>query len=109
MKENTPKGPAGWTYLIPALVIFASFFGLAWVHTQCMGLKIDIRQIRSGNKELEAANRKLEIERTRLKSPDRLRNLGETELGLHRPSAEKTKIIDLRGFSSKGDSHEKAP
>lgn len=109
MREETQKGPAGWAYFMPLAVIFASFFGLTWVHTQCTDLKIGIHQIQNENKELEAGNRKLEIERARLKSPERLRKLGETELGLQRPTAEKIPIIDLRGFSIKGGNHEKTP
>lgn len=109
MKDDIHNGPVRWAYLVPIAAILVSFFGLAWVHTQCMELKISIHQIRSGNKDLAAANRKLEIERTRLKSPARLRRLGEMELGLQRVSAEKTPIFDLREFVVKGGNHEKTP
>lgn len=108
-KKTEQQSFTGWVYLIPVAMVFVSLFGLVWVHTQCTDLKIHINLIQSANKKLVDANRNLEIELARLKSPDRLRDMGEAELGLQRPSAEKTQIIDLRGFRTPGGNDEKAP
>lgn len=107
MSEAIRKNPSLWAYLVPIFVILVAIFGLVWIHTQCAAIKVSIHRIKSGNAELEAQNRKLEIERARLKSPGRLRRLGEAELGLERPSTEKILIIDLQGLETTGGNHEK--
>ncbi|MDY0164015.1 cell division protein FtsL [Desulfobotulus sp.] len=95
-----PPGAHAWIFLLS--MVFITLFSATWIRTQCTSLNFLITQTRADRDRLITRNRNLEIEQARLRSPERIRNLGETRLGLGMPKAENT--FDLSGIV-----HEKGP
>lgn len=96
MNPERPDFPGSLAWILLFCVFFSILFTATWIRTQCTGLHFRISRIQEEKNRLISQKQHLEIEQARLRSPERIRNLGANRLKLEMPKAENT--IDLTGF-----------
>ena len=97
-KENSKKQhnqystTAMATGVVILLLFVSEFFFYTWCRVQCVSLRYDIQDENETSASLEAQQKGLKIELTRLKSPVRIINIARQQ-GLIMPRADQIMVI----------------
>lgn len=98
-KKNKKRGETVWTgkafaaVMVLMLVFMAEVFLDTWCGVQCRRTGYEIEQARAQKTDLKALQKKLQIERVRLKSPQALGRYARKKLDLTTPSPEQVIIL----------------
>lgn len=93
-KKKTPRNPKGLLLLLMLLALFiAELLLYTWCRVQCVRTGYEIAGQNNRHMKLTLLQKNLNIELARLKSPERIVKIAETELGLIMPNATQTIVI----------------
>lgn len=98
-KKNKKRGQTLWTpkfaaiCMILMLIFMAEVFFDTWCGVQCRRTGYEIEQARAQQTELRRLQKKLQIERGRLTSPQTLGRYARNQLDLTTPSPEQIVIL----------------
>lgn len=80
--------PAAGIWVLLLLVCFAELFFSAWCRVQHVRVGYDLTRARAENQHLLSLQRQLNIELSRLRSPERIAAIANGQLGLNVPAPE---------------------
>ena len=98
-KKNKKRGETLWTprfaaiCMILMLIFMAEVFFDTWCGVQCRRTGYEIEQARAQQNDLRTLQKKMQIERVRLTSPQALGQYAKNQLDLTTPSPEQVIIL----------------
>ena len=90
-KSGNPKRLVVWLMLL--VLFIAELFLYTWCRVQCIRTGYEISRQNHQHLRLTLLQKNLKIELARLKSPERIVKIAETELGLVMPNATQTIVV----------------
>ena len=90
-KVDSPKMVGIWILLL--LIFVGELLLYTWCRMQCVRTGYEISAHTKKNRELTALQKSLKVELARLKSPERIARIAQTQLGLIMPNAKHTIVI----------------
>ncbi len=92
-KLKSPQRPMTVTWAVIICLLVMELFFYAWCRVQCINTGYQIDAQRQRHKRLTSLENELKVELTRLKAPERIRQLAENQLGLIVPGPDKTVVL----------------
>ena len=90
-KVDSPKMIGIWILLL--FIFVGELLLYTWCRVQCVRTGYEISAQTEKNRDLTALQKSLKVELARLKSPERIARIAQTQLGLIMPDAKHTIVI----------------
>lgn len=80
-------------FLLSILILFSVVLFYLWLRLEVVKLGYDISHANIVHLRLIEENKRLKLELSRLKSPERIERIAKEQLGLHYPSGSEVRIV----------------